>query len=172
MLERVLHLSTSAGAALYDPGPSSVRSELEPRRTAAREPLLYDDFEQTERTEVEPSSRRDFEQTERHDFEPPSRRDFEQTERRDVEPPSRRDRYDAFPAAEVRAGDDERTSRRTRITPGARDERAPGERWHHGQARSGVRSFAPGRGRRVHAAERARQHSEAPSSRRRARGDR
>ena len=109
MLERVLHLSTSAGAALYDPGPSSVRSELEPRRTAGREPSLYDDFEQTERTEVEPSSRRDFEQTERHDFEPPSRRDFEQAARRDFEPPSHRDREGAFPAAEARAGDDERT---------------------------------------------------------------
>jgi Mrp family chromosome partitioning ATPase len=124
MLERVLALSTSAGAALYDPGPSSVRSELEPRRTAAREPSLYDDFEQTERTEIDPSSRRDLEPPSRRDLEPPSRRDLEppsrrnfEPPRRDLEPPSRRnfeppsygDRGEAFSAAEVPAADDERT---------------------------------------------------------------
>ena len=57
MLERVLNLSTSAGASLYDPGPSAAGAELEPLPSVNRGPLLYDDLEQTERTELDPSSR-------------------------------------------------------------------------------------------------------------------
>lgn len=54
MLDRVLHLSTAAGASLYEPSPDSLRTEFDPMLRTDYEPGLYDDFERTERTEVEP----------------------------------------------------------------------------------------------------------------------
>ena len=54
MLDRVLHLSTAAGASLYEPSPDSLRTEFDPMLRTDYEPGLYDDFERTERMEVEP----------------------------------------------------------------------------------------------------------------------
>jgi Mrp family chromosome partitioning ATPase len=54
MLDRVLHLSTAAGASLYEPSPESLRAEFDPVLRTDYEPGLYDDFERTERTEIEP----------------------------------------------------------------------------------------------------------------------
>ncbi len=92
MLERVLTLSTSAGASLYDPAPSAIEPEPAPAPmpSATRVPSLYDDIEQTERTEFDPSSRRSF--------DPSSRRSLELS--------SRISREGAFPPAEVRADED------------------------------------------------------------------
>lgn len=58
VLDRVLHLSTSSGASLYDPAPGLLRAEFDPVMGGDREPPLFDDdYEQTERTEFDPSSR-------------------------------------------------------------------------------------------------------------------
>jgi Mrp family chromosome partitioning ATPase len=54
MLDRVLHLSTAAGASLYEPSPDSLRTEFDPMLRTDYEPSLYDDFERTERMDVEP----------------------------------------------------------------------------------------------------------------------
>jgi Mrp family chromosome partitioning ATPase len=54
MLDRVLHLSTSAGASLYEPSPDSLRTEFDPMLRTDYQPGLYDDIEETERTEFEP----------------------------------------------------------------------------------------------------------------------
>ncbi len=55
MLDRVLHLSTAAGASLYEPSPDSLRTEFDPLLRTDYEPSLYDDFE---RTDVPPMSYR------------------------------------------------------------------------------------------------------------------
>ena len=54
MLDRVLHLSTAAGASLYEPSPDSLRTEFDPMLRTDYEPGLYDDYERTERMDVEP----------------------------------------------------------------------------------------------------------------------
>lgn len=54
MLDRVLHLSTSAGASLYDPAPDSLRTEFDPVLRTDYEPSLYDNVEPTMRTEMDP----------------------------------------------------------------------------------------------------------------------
>ncbi len=54
MLDRVLHLSTAAGASLYEPSPESLRTEFDPVLRTDYEPGLYDDVERTERTELDP----------------------------------------------------------------------------------------------------------------------
>lgn len=56
MLDRVLHLSTAAGASLYEPSPESLRTEFDPMLRTDYEPSLYDDGERTERTEFDPGS--------------------------------------------------------------------------------------------------------------------
>jgi Mrp family chromosome partitioning ATPase len=58
MLDRVLHLSTAAGASLYEPSPDSLRTEFDPQLRTDYEPGLYDDFERTERTDIPPMSHR------------------------------------------------------------------------------------------------------------------
>ncbi len=55
MLDRVLHLSAASGASLYEPSPDSLRTEFDPMLRADHEPILYDDFERTERMDVEPA---------------------------------------------------------------------------------------------------------------------
>ncbi|MEP7121673.1 MAG: AAA family ATPase, partial [Byssovorax sp.] len=54
MLDRVLHLSTAAGASLYEPSPDSLRTEFDPMLRTDYEPGLYDDVERTERMDVDP----------------------------------------------------------------------------------------------------------------------
>ena len=54
MLDRVLHLSTAAGASLYEPSPESLRTEFDPMLRTDYEPSLYDDLEPTERTDLDP----------------------------------------------------------------------------------------------------------------------
>ena len=49
MLDRVLHLSTSAGASIYEPTPDSLRTEFDP--------ILRTDFETRSRSDFEPDPR-------------------------------------------------------------------------------------------------------------------
>ena len=50
MLDRVLHLSTAAGASPYEPPPESFRAEFEPMLRSDYEQDLYDDVERTARS--------------------------------------------------------------------------------------------------------------------------
>ena len=50
MLDRVLHLSTAAGASPYEPPPESLRAEFEPMLRSDYEQDLYDDVERTARS--------------------------------------------------------------------------------------------------------------------------
>ena len=53
MLDRVLHLSTAAGASPYEPPPESLRAEFEPMLRSDYEQDLYDDVERTARSETD-----------------------------------------------------------------------------------------------------------------------
>ena len=54
MLDRVLHLSTSAGASLYEPTPDSLRTEFDPMLRTDFDPRPLGDFEHDLRSERDP----------------------------------------------------------------------------------------------------------------------